>query len=326
MKISALVLPAILGATLATVEGQDLPAPGFHHLHLNSTNPEAAIDYYTKQFPTTSKVMYWGEPALKAGNVYLLFTKVNQPPLLKPQTAIWHFGWNSVDERKSLEKFERNHVKMLPLYTGDGDAFVYINSDSWLGAGGTLGRTKAQIAEAKEQGIKPAGGAGFLYLAGPDGAMIEVAGNSPAERFNHVHMFEEDPFCAQIWYEKHLNAHSGGRGGQPQHTESNCKVARSERSWPALEKEGMIRIPSAGVRFDDVAMNWYANQGDTPLVSTRGHLADHVGLSVADLDAWHAKLKNEGVKFIKETYKIGDTRAFMIEGPSREALELIEIK
>jgi hypothetical protein len=26
-----------------------LPPPGFHHLHLNSTNPEAAIDFYTRQ-------------------------------------------------------------------------------------------------------------------------------------------------------------------------------------------------------------------------------------------------------------------------------------
>jgi hypothetical protein len=32
------------------------------------------------------------------------------------------------------------------------------------------------------------------------------------------------------------------------------------------------------------------------------------------------------VKFLQKPYKFGDTRAVMIEGPSREALELIEIK
>jgi len=61
-------------------------------------------------------------------------------------------------------------------------------------------------------------------------------------------------------------------------------------------------------------------------VSTRGHLADHIALSVADLDAWVAKLRAENVKFLEQPYKLGDTRAVMIEGPSREALEIVEVK
>ena len=71
---------------------------------------------------------------------------------------------------------------------------------------------------------------------------------------------------------------------------------------------------------------WYMRQGDEPLVGTRGQLYDHVALSVADLDAWVAKLRAEGVKFLQQHYKLGDTRAVMIEGPSREAIELVEVK
>jgi 4-hydroxyphenylpyruvate dioxygenase-like putative hemolysin len=67
-------------------------------------------------------------------------------------------------------------------------------------------------------------------------------------------------------------------------------------------------------------------QGDEPLVGSRGQLYDHVALSVTDLDAWIAKLRAEGVTFLQETYKLGDTRAVMIEGPSREAIELVEIR
>jgi hypothetical protein len=37
-------------------------------------------------------------------------------------------------------------------------------------------------------------------------------------------------------------------------------------------------------------------------------------------------LKGEGVKFLDGPYKLGSTRAVMIEGPSREALELVEVK
>src|SRR6266511_1124752 len=59
-------------------------------------------------------------------------------------------------------------------------------------------------------------------------------------------------------------------------------------------------------------------QGDRPLVSTRGQLYDHIAFGVADLDAWVAKLRSEGVRFLEEPYTLGDTRAVMIEGPSRE--------
>jgi 4-hydroxyphenylpyruvate dioxygenase-like putative hemolysin len=66
-------------------------------------------------------------------------------------------------------------------------------------------------------------------------------------------------------------------------------------------------------------------QGDRPLASTRGQIDDHVALSVTDLDAWIAKLRGEGVRFLEEPYALVETRAVMIEGPSREALELVEV-
>jgi hypothetical protein len=53
---------------------------------------------------------------------------------------------------------------------------------------------------------------------------------------------------------------------------------------------------------------------------------DHIGLSVQDLDAWIAKLRGEAVTFLEPPYQVGEYRAVMIEGPSREAIELIEIK
>ena len=75
-----------------------------------------------------------------------------------------------------------------------------------------------------------------------------------------------------------------------------------------------------------MALIWYANQSDQPLVSSRGQLQDHIALSVTDLDAWIDKLRSEGVTFLEDPYPLGDTRAVMIEGPSREALELVEAR
>jgi hypothetical protein len=53
---------------------------------------------------------------------------------------------------------------------------------------------------------------------------------------------------------------------------------------------------------------------------------DHFALSVTDLDAWIAKLRAGSVTFLEQPYTISGHRAFMIEGPSREAIELIEVK
>jgi catechol 2,3-dioxygenase-like lactoylglutathione lyase family enzyme len=306
-----------------------LPAPGFHHLHLNSVDPDAAVDFYTRRFPTTAKTSWGGRPALASPNdVLVLFTKVAAAPVTSPQTAIWHFGWHVTDTRQTLESYTgRPDVTLLPLYTTDEGGSVFISSDTWPGTGGVPGRTKAQIAEAKATGVQPTRTGGFGYLQGPDNALVEYAGNHPAERFNHVHFYQDDPFCAQLWYQKHLNAPVfAGRTSSTPLTEATCRVPRGpERSWPALNREGMFRAPSAAVVFGDVAFAWYVRQGDRPLVGTRGQLYDHIALSVADLDAWVAKLRSEGVTFLEEPYPLGDTRAVMIEGPSREALELVEV-
>jgi catechol 2,3-dioxygenase-like lactoylglutathione lyase family enzyme len=337
MRIARFLGAAALAAAVASAGGAEpraqsdaLPPPAFHHLHLNSMNPEAAAAWYAKEFPSTSKATWGGMTAVKSpNNVLLLFTRVDQPPATQPQTAVWHFGWHVTSERQTMARLRADGVTLLPLYTGEGDKTVNINSDTYPGTGGVLGLTRAQLEDAKRNNVKPAGGPGFAYIRGPDDALIEVQGDMPAERFNHVHMYHEDPFCSALWYQKHLNAAvpQGRRGGAEPRTEANCKAPRTpDKTWPALEWDGMYRAPSIALAFSDVSMGGYIRQGDRPLVSTRGHLADHIALSVANLDPWIAKLRGEGVAFLEQPYKLGDTRAVLIEGPSKEALELVEVK
>ena len=76
----------IARAALSSVEGQDRPpstaeALHFHHVHLNSMNPAAAAEYYPKPFTkSATKTTFNGLEAVKTGNIYILFTKVNTPP------------------------------------------------------------------------------------------------------------------------------------------------------------------------------------------------------------------------------------------------------
>jgi hypothetical protein len=69
------------------------PTPRFHHLHLNSVDPDAAIDFYVRQFPKSARASWAGLPALAAPNdALVLFSKVVTPPATSPQTAIWRVG------------------------------------------------------------------------------------------------------------------------------------------------------------------------------------------------------------------------------------------
>ena len=76
-QIQSMILAAMLiGALHQGAAAQELPPPGFHHLHLNSTDPEAAIAFYIRQFPDSSRTVWGGMPALKAKtNVLILFDK-----------------------------------------------------------------------------------------------------------------------------------------------------------------------------------------------------------------------------------------------------------
>ena len=103
----------VVALTALAAHAQEPPAKveplHFHHVHLNSTNPAAAAEYYTKPFAqSATKTTFNGFEAVKTGNVYLLFTKVASTPqneLTGPQTSVWHFGWNTPDSRKYNEKF-----------------------------------------------------------------------------------------------------------------------------------------------------------------------------------------------------------------------------
>src|SRR5262245_15593075 len=90
----SLVLACVLAAFTVTsppggarADQRELSTPGFHHLHLNSTDPEAAIAFYVEHFPTTRRSSALGLPALKTGQVSILFTRVGKVPPATPQSA-----------------------------------------------------------------------------------------------------------------------------------------------------------------------------------------------------------------------------------------------
>lgn len=105
-RAGAIVLTLVaFGDQLSALGAQaPLGTPGFHHLHLNAVNPDAAIEFYLKAFPSTSRGTFAGQPALRSPNdVWVLFDKVSTPPATQPVSAFWHFEGPSKEAIEIIE-------------------------------------------------------------------------------------------------------------------------------------------------------------------------------------------------------------------------------
>ena len=81
-------------------------SPGFHHLHLGATNPEAAIAFYTKAFPSISKTIWVACRRCGRPTTCWCSSRRYRPAgaATQPQTAMWHFGWHVINERAALAR------------------------------------------------------------------------------------------------------------------------------------------------------------------------------------------------------------------------------
>jgi len=348
---SSLVLGLFVGGSFtgAGAKGQAPSSggarPGFHHLHMNSPNPSAAVAELIAVYPASTRVTQAGLAGIRSANgVTILFTAVNRPPGAPgpdrvsdaaPQTAFWHHVWATTEARRALAQLRAkirdfDQTRFIPQYAGPEGHTVDFSSDTFPGF-----LTTREVKDARLQGLVPPRRGGYFNWYGPDGVIMETADGGP-EAYRIVGMFQEQPYCAVLWYRHHLNAgdvpSTAERRGQTVErapiSAATCQVSRgSEVSWPSTYKRGHYRVPSAqSVFFDDVQLRWYMNQEDRPLAPTRGQLMDHIALSVVGLDAWVARLRGEGVRFLEPEYKFGESRAVLIEGPSREAIELVETR
>jgi catechol 2,3-dioxygenase-like lactoylglutathione lyase family enzyme len=153
-------------------------AISFHHVHLNSTDPSKAIDFYTRTFDVTKKMQLAGFDGVQSEKIYLLFNKVNFPPATSPDSAIWHFGWGSTAMDADYQKHLSNGVTFHTPITRLGSGLL------------------------------------FAYMKAPDGALVEI-NTSNTRAFIHVHLYSDAPLCAAEWYIKHLGASSRSQRSGP---------------------------------------------------------------------------------------------------------------
>jgi len=280
----------ILFVFAGAAAAQTVAGTHFHHLHLNVTDPKANIEFYTTKFDA--------EPAKFAGLVdavwtqksWMLFQRVATPPVSEITSTIWHFGWGAEDMKATYQKQLDSGTKF-----------------------------QTPIQDISDIGGGPAGTGRFFYayVDGPDHALIEL-NTAPHHRFGHLHMLSEDPVAAGEWYKKHF--------GQTVRSTDQKRMYRD------------IQIaPSASFNMDNVNViiypMEYAITSKMPgwenrktFESTKGHVVDHIGISVDNLEDAIAKLKAEGVKVTDEIRSLagGKIKFAFIEGPDKLRIEIIE--
>ena len=152
-------------------------AAHFHHVHLNTTDPAAAIAFYTSKFKARRESFAGLGDAVWTGDSWLLFTKVDAPPPSELLSAIWHIGWGVEDMQSSYQQ---------QLASGTRFATPITDISDMVG------------------GNRPFF---YAYVDGPDHALIEI-NTARHHNFGHVHLFSADPPAAGAWYARELGVRS----------------------------------------------------------------------------------------------------------------------
>lgn len=291
-----MTLPRLLSAALlaasAWAQPPVKPTPAqFHHIHLNSTDPKAAIEFYTTKF-TAERARFAGlVDAVWTQKSWILFTKVNTPPPYELVSTIWHMGWGAEDMKAAYQKQLDSGTKFETPIT-DISALV---------------------------GREP--NSGFFYYAyvdGPDHALTEL--NTAAQHnFSHVHLLSSDPVAAAEWYEKHLGIAVRGKSAKERVYEG-YPVGPS-----ATLQAGNVSIIIFPVGYARKAWPklWDGRETFEP---TKGRVIDHLGFSVDNLQETIERLRAEGVTVTAEPRSIanGKVKFAFVEGPDRMSLEIVE--
>lgn len=257
----------------------------FHHLHLNATDPRAAIDFYTTKFDSEKARFAGLLEGVWAQKSWMLFSKVSTAPPWELTSAVWHFGWGAEDMQATYKKQLDSGTKFFTPITQLAPTFWY------------------------------------AYVEGPDRALIEL-NTANHHQFGHLHLFSEDPVSAGEWYMKHLGATRRGNATTPPSREPRFRngIQVGPSMSLMVDNVNLIIYPiqySKQVYPD----HW---KGQTAMTSTKGRVVDHVGFSFDNLSEALEQMRKEGVKVTQEIRSIGKIKFAFIEGPDKINIELVE--
>jgi len=267
-----------------------MPPAHFHHIHLNATDPPAAIDFYTRKFDC-EKARFAGESdGVWAQKAWILFNKVPAAPPHEIISGIWHFGWGAEDMKAAYWKQVESGTQFDTPITDISD-------------------------------LAGAEGFYYAYVDGPDHALIEL-NTARHHHFGHVHLLSADPVSAGEFYMKYFGAVRHGK--EPPSREPGFYKGYQVSPAMSLMSDN-INIIIFPMQF---AVKAYAEswKNRTELAPTEGRVVDHIGFSFDNLAQALEQMRKDGVKVTQEieTAFHGKVKYAFIEGPDRVRIELVE--
>jgi catechol 2,3-dioxygenase-like lactoylglutathione lyase family enzyme len=280
---------AIFTLSLVPLFAQTVPDAHFHHLHLNATDPKAAIEFYTTKFDAEKASFKGLTDAVWAQKGWMLFQKVAAAPPSEVISTIWHFGWGAEDMKATYQKQLDSGTKFATPITDISD----------IGGGTEMGRFF------------------YAYVLGPDSALIEL-NTASFHRFGHIHLLSENPVAAGEWYAKHFGVKP--RANPQVHMYKNVQIGPS--SSFTMDNVNFIIYPVEYARSSHMP-GWEDRKTFEP---TKGRVVDHIGISVENLDDAIARLRKEAVTVTDEPRSLagGKVKFAFIEGPDKMRIEIIE--
>lgn len=278
------ILSALAAASLAAQQVH------FHHLHLNATDPAAAIDFYSSRFDAEKAKFAGAVDAVWAQKSWILFSKVNAAPPSEIFSTIWHFGWGAEDMQKEYQRQLDLGTKFQTPITDISD----------IGGGNARGLFF------------------YAYVDGPDHSLIEL-NTARHHHFGHVHLLSADPVAAGEWYAKHFGVQNV-RYQKQKRMYRNVQIAPSASMM--IDNVNLIIYP---IEYAQTAWpELWKDRKD--FESTKGRVVDHIGLSVDNLDETLARLEKEGVKITDPPRSVlgGKVKYAFVEGPDKLRIELVE--
>lgn len=267
------------------------PVFRFHHVHLNSVDPEKAIDFYAAHFNATRDRFAGQVPAVRAQGKWLFIDKVRQPPPSAVLSALYHVGWGAPDMQVAYKRL-----------LDEGVHFETPLTDI------------AQVLDA------PAGRGFFAYVDGPDHALIEVNG-ARDDTFQHVHFLSTDPVTTGQWYMRHFGATStNANPSREVRTHTGLQIY----PFMGADLDG-IRFYWYPKAFGQGSYP-DAWKGRTDFASPRGRVLDHIAFSVEGLDRVLTQLERDGVKVRQRPKPAmgGLFRSAFVAAPDGVELELVD--
>lgn len=278
----------LLGQEGASADKVQSPPAHFHHVHLNVTDVDRSLKFYSRVFGAVPVKYNGAVDALFTERSFLLFEPVKESPPSALRSGIWHIGWGGVDVPNEYAWWKRHgvdfHTPPTPLPGPDNH---------------------------------------YMYINGPDRELIEI-NTMGHHRFAHVHLFATDVNETVGWYARHL----GQKPRLPRVPKPKGDPNTIFGIWMNTFRCDNVQIIVFGAPSQSPSPNWWRDEPLVEFEPTRGRPIDHIAFSYPQIEPVLERMKADGVEIVQpikldETLR---QKSFFVQGPDKVLVEIVEAK